>query len=76
MTSIEDLERRVSALEAAQKQTKESQEWMAATLGRIAAVQDDHTQRLQRLETDLKSLREDLPGIVGDAVRDAFKSQR
>jgi ribosome assembly protein YihI (activator of Der GTPase) len=38
MTSIEELERRVTALEAAQKQTKESQAWMAATLGRIAVI--------------------------------------
>jgi hypothetical protein len=50
---IIDLERRVSALEKAQKETAETQTWMASTLGRIAAVQDDHTQRLENIENRL-----------------------
>jgi hypothetical protein len=67
MTTIEELDRRVKALEAAQKHTAETQEWMAGTLGRIAAVQDrhtktleDHTQRLERLESDVREIRTDL----------------
>ena len=90
MTTIEELERRVQALETAQKQTAETQEWMAATLGRIAAVQDghiktlkDHTQRLDRIEidvrevkTDIKSLRNDLPGIIAETMREVLREQR
>jgi cell division protein FtsB len=89
-TTIEDLERRVVALEAAQKHTAETQEWMAATLGRIAAVQDshtktlnDHTQRLDRIETDIKviktdikGLRDDLPAIIAETMREVLREQR
>jgi hypothetical protein len=82
MTDIADLERRVTALEAAQKHTAETQEWMASTLGRIAAVQDrhteilsNHTQRLDRIEGDLKGLRRDLPSIVAEAMREVLKER-
>ncbi len=47
MATIEELERRVTALETAQRQTAETQSWMASTLGRIAAVQDGHTKLLE-----------------------------
>jgi hypothetical protein len=82
MTDLIDLERRVTALEAAQKETAETQTWMAATLGRIAAVQDtqgrtleDHTQRLDRIEADLKGLRGDLPTMLAEAVREGLKDK-
>lgn len=80
MTTVEDLERRVSALETAQKETAKTQTWMAATLGHIAAVQDEHTQRLDRIESDLrtvksdlKCLRADLPAMLAEAVREGLQ---
>ena len=90
MTTIEEPDRRVTALETAQKHTAETQEWMAGTLGRIAAVQDrhtkaleDHTQRLERLEsdvrqikTDLKGLRTDLPGVVAETMREVLREHK
>ena len=82
MTDLIDLQRRVAALEAAQKETAETQTWMASTLGRIASVQDhhgktleDHTQRLDRIETDLKGLRTDLPAMLAEAVREGMKNR-
>jgi hypothetical protein len=82
MPDLIDLERRVSALEKAQKETAETQTWMASTLGRIAAVQDDHTQRLESIETrlgkvevELSALRRDLPSIVAEAMRDVLKER-
>ena len=88
-TTIDELERRIVALETAQKHTAETQEWMAGTLGRIAAVQDkhtatlaEHTKRFDRIEADVrevkadvKVLRKDLPSIVIDAVREALKER-
>lgn len=90
MTTIEEFERRVEALETAHKQTAQTQEWMAGTLGRIAAVQDghsrtltDHTQRLDRIETDirevktdLRGLRNDLPTIIAETMREVLREQR
>jgi septal ring factor EnvC (AmiA/AmiB activator) len=51
--TVEDLDRRATALERAQNETTETLRWAAGTLGRMQAVQDDHTQRLQRVETTL-----------------------
>lgn len=63
MTTLEELDQRVSALEKAQKETAETQRWMASTLGRIAFVQDEHTatladhsKRLERIEGRLDSV--------------------
>lgn len=89
MPDLIDLERRVSALEKAQKETAETQTWMAQTLGRIAAVQDEHTktlashtQRLDKLETEVSGLRRefnefrrDFPSIVAEAMRDVLKER-
>jgi hypothetical protein len=63
MTDLADLERRVSVLEAAQKETVETQKWMASTLGRIAFVQDEHTARLDRIESDVRDIKADLSGL-------------
>ena len=90
MTTIEDLEQRVIALETAQKETAKTQTWMAGTLGRIAAVQDehtktlndhtktlkDHTQRLDRIEIDLTGLRKDLPAIIAQTMREVLREER
>jgi len=75
MTDLEDLERRVAALEAAQNDTTQTLRWVVSKLGQMAAVQQEHTLRLDRIEADLKGLREDLPGIVGDAVRAALRER-
>lgn len=88
-TTIEDLDRRVTALEQAQNDTTQTVRWVVTKLGRISAVQDEHTLRLERIEaevgemkselrevkTGLKSLREDLPSIVADALRDVLKER-
>lgn len=54
--SLEDLDRRATALERAQGETTESLRWVVAKLGRIQAVQDEHTLRLERLETKVDGL--------------------
>lgn len=80
MTTIDELERRVSALETAQKETANTQTWVASTLGRIASVQDQHTAAIAELQadmrevkTDLRGLRADLPAMLADAVREGLK---
>lgn len=89
MTDLIDIERRVTALEAAQKETAETQTWMAATLGRIASVQDQHTKDIAELKADvkelkadmrevkadLKGLRADLPAMLVEAVREGLKDR-
>ncbi len=69
MTDIELLARRVEALEEAQLDARVSSlevaarhnakqiEWMASTLGRIAATQDQHTKDLTALRGDVTELR-------------------
>lgn len=52
--TLEDLDRRVTALEAAQGDTTQTLRWVVAKLGRIQAVQDEHTLRLERVETRLE----------------------
>src|SRR5262245_40283267 len=52
-TTLEDLDRRVTALDRAQGETTESLRWAVAKLGRIQAVQDEHTLRLERIETKI-----------------------
>lgn len=68
--TVEELDRRVTALEQAQNETAETLRWVAGTLGRIQAVQDqhtkvldehtrvlaDHTQRLDRLEVKVDAI--------------------
>lgn len=63
MPDLVDLERRVTALEAAQKETAETQTWMASTLGRIAAVQDDQTKTLDRIEGRFEGVEGRLDGV-------------
>jgi uncharacterized coiled-coil protein SlyX len=92
MTDIELLARRVEALEEAQLDARISSlevaarhnakqiEWMATTLGRMSATQDQHTKEMAELRTDvtaikadLSGLRRDLPSIVADAMREVLK---
>jgi hypothetical protein len=90
MTTMEDLERRVSALETAQKETAKTQTWMASTLGRIASVQDQHTVAIAELQgdmrevkadmrevkADIKGLRDDLPSIIAETMREVLREHR
>lgn len=73
MPDLLDLERRVTALEKAQNETAETQTWMASTLGRIAAVQDEHTktlaghsERLDGIETRLGKIETRLGKVEGE----------
>src|SRR5262245_18623160 len=56
MPTLEDLDRRVTALEAAQGNTTETLRWVVTKLARMQAVQDEHTLRLERLETKMDAL--------------------
>lgn len=83
MTDIADLERRVNALEAAQNDTTQTLRWVVSKLGTIAAVQQEHTLRLDRIdgrldrvEGELKGLRSDLPLIVADTMREVLKEHK
>lgn len=76
MPNIDELERRIIALEKAQNENTSTMKWVVGTLGQIQAAVVDHTERLERiesavrrLESDIKGLRRDLPGIVADAMR-------
>jgi hypothetical protein len=82
MVTIEDLERRVTALEKAHGETAETQTWMAQTSRRIASVQDRHTKDIAELaadarevKVDLKGLRADLPVMFVEAVREGLKQR-
>jgi seryl-tRNA synthetase len=66
MATMEDLERRVAALEAAQRETAKTQTWMASTLGRIASVQDQHTAAIAALQTDVTELKVDVGELKAD----------
>jgi predicted nucleic acid-binding Zn-ribbon protein len=50
------LEDRTTALERAQGETTETLRWVVAKLGRMQAVQDEHTLRMERLETKVDRL--------------------
>jgi chromosome segregation ATPase len=55
-STLEDLDRRASALERAQGDTTETLRWVVTKLGRIQAVHDKHTLRLARLETKVDAM--------------------
>lgn len=59
MADIIELERRVSALEAAQNDTTQTLRWVVAKLGQMSAVQEQHSLRLERIEGDVKVIRSD-----------------
>jgi hypothetical protein len=80
VTDAAELDRRVTALETAQNETTQTLRWTVAKIGRIAAVQDEHTLRLERIETRLDGLqnefsafRRDLPVIIADVMRGVLK---
>lgn len=52
--TLEDLDRRVAALERTQGDTTETLRWVVTKLARMQAVQDEHTLRLERVELRLE----------------------
>jgi len=54
--TLENLDRRVTALEVAQGETTQSLRWVVTKLARIQAVQDEHTLRLERMESKVDGL--------------------
>ena len=56
MADTQELEPRVAALETAQNDTTQTLRWVVAKLGRVSSVQDEHTLRLERVETRLGSV--------------------
>ena len=76
MTDIVELERRVKALEAAQNDTTQTLRWVVAKLGGISALQDEHTLRLERIETDIRNLRRDLPAMMAQTMREVLREQK
>jgi len=54
--TLENLDQRVTALEHAQGETTETLRWVVTKLARMQAVQDEHTLRLERLESKVDNL--------------------
>jgi chromosome segregation ATPase len=54
--SLEDVDRRATAVEHAQGETTETLRWVVTKLARVQAVQDEHTLRLERLEIKVDKL--------------------
>ena len=83
MLTMEELERRVVALEKANVTNTATMKWLSGTLGQIQATVEDHTERLVRIEegiadiektvtfikSDVAGLRRDLPDIITEAIR-------
>ena len=61
-----ELSRRVSALELSDAQNSKSIEFIASTLGGMKAVQDNHTKRLDRLETDMRDVKADMREVKAE----------
>jgi hypothetical protein len=55
-STAENLDQRTTALERAQGETAETLRWVVTKLARLQAVQDEHTLRLERLESKVDSL--------------------
>jgi hypothetical protein len=61
--TLEDLDRRVGALERAQGETTETLRWVVTKLARMQAVQDEHTLRLERLESKVDTMGSSLDAL-------------
>ena len=70
---IRDLKRRVSELEGSFGFLTQQ---IKAVHKDLLAFQTKIEQRLDRLETGVRSLRRDMPGIVGSAVREVLRAAR
>jgi uncharacterized coiled-coil protein SlyX len=75
---IQDLERRVSALEAAQNDTTQTLRWVVAKLGKMSATLDEHTLQLERLDVRMDRLEQKvdaLPSAIADTMREVLKER-
>jgi hypothetical protein len=76
---IEDLRRRVEALEKAQNTNAGTLKWVSGTLGQtaadVAALREETTKRFDKLEADIAGLRKDLPQMLTEAVREGIKKE-
>ena len=70
--TLEDLDRRVTALEYAQNENTQSLKWLISKIARIQAVQDEHTLRLDRLETKVDAL----PRILAEMLDERDKKRK
>jgi hypothetical protein len=74
---IEDLRRRVEALEKAQTTNTGTLKWISGTLGQVAGdvagLREESAKRFDKVDAEIAGLRRDLPGIVADAVREGMK---
>jgi peptidoglycan hydrolase CwlO-like protein len=69
--TLDELDRRTTALEKAQADTTDTLKWVVAKLGGIQAVQDEHTLRLERLETRLDKVEakvDALPRTIAEMI--------
>jgi hypothetical protein len=69
--TLEDLDRRVTALERTQSDTTETLRWVVTKLARMQAVQDEHTLRLERVEARLDGLKtkvDALPRAIAELI--------
>ena len=66
---IQELTMRVSRLEKASIENTETITWLAGTLGTMKAVQDNHTQRLDRVETKVDRVEIRLDRVEGKVDR-------
>jgi hypothetical protein len=64
MTTFDDLERRATVLERAQSANATTLRWVTGTLGQIQAVQDEHTQRLDRIESRFDGIESKVDKLV------------
>jgi hypothetical protein len=65
--TLEELERRVMALERAQSENTTSLRWIAGTLGQVQSV-------VEEVRSDLKTLRGEVPALVATAVGEAMRA--
>lgn len=76
--TLEQLERRVAALEKAQNETTGSLRWLLGTVAGIKATQDMHTETLGQLQSGVEEIRSDLHEVRADVneVRADLKAFR
>jgi hypothetical protein len=55
-STVEDLDQRLTTVERAQGETTQTLRWVVTKLARVQAVQDEHTLRLERLESKMDAL--------------------
>jgi uncharacterized coiled-coil protein SlyX len=82
MTTLEELDRRVAALERAQNDNTQALKWVVTTLAKAQATLDQHTLQLQTLDAKvdgidrkIDGLAGALPRIIAEAVRDALPTR-